>query len=280
MAFRIRTNVPSLFGSRNLNLTMRRLNNTIERLSTGFRINKAADDPAGLAISERLSTQVNGLSQAERNVQDAVSLVQIAEGGLAQISTMLQRMRTLSVQAANDTNTSGDRTLIQVEINQLIAEIDRQVSTAEFNNNVLLRGAGGAGTGAASFTFQVGADKGETLALSISAVSAQGLGVDNLSVEGATNAAASSAIATLDTAIDRLTTSRGNIGAIQNRLENAVNFIGISKENMTAARSRVRDADMAQEIVHYTRDTILLQTGTAFLAQANVIPTQALSLIQ
>lgn len=273
MAFRIRTNVPSLYAQRNLGLTMGRINNTISKLSSGLRINKAADDPAGLAISERLTTQVNGLAQAERNAQDAISLVQIAEGGLAQIGEILQRMRTLSVQAANATNTSTDRTLIQVEINQLVAEIDRQVSTAEFNNQQLLQTT-------TTFAFQVGADKNETLSMTISAMSATGLGVNGLTITGATATNAQNAISTLDTAIDRLSSARGKIGAYQNRLENAINFIGISKENMTAARSRIQDADMAQEVVSYTRDTILLQTGTAFLAQANVIPTQALSLIQ
>lgn len=280
MAFRIRTNIPALFAQRNLQLTNGRLNKSIERLSSGLRINRAADDAAGLAISERLRTQVNGLNQAERNTQDAVSMIQVAEGGLIQISDILQRVRTLAVQAANETYTSADRQLIQVEVNQLIAEIDRQVSTADFNDQLLLRGLNGGGTGAASFTFQVGSDKGEIINVQISAVSASGLGVTGLSISGPNGTTAQNALSTIDSAIDLVSEQRGRLGAFQNRLENVINFIGISRENVTAAESRIRDADMAQEIVAFTRDSILSQAGTAMLAQANIQPQQALVLLQ
>lgn len=273
MAFRIRTNIPALFAQRQLKTTNARLSNTIERLSSGLRINKAADDAAGLAVSERLRTQVKGLEQAGRNAQDAVSLVQIAEGGLTQVSEMLQRMRVLSLQAANGSLTSTDRDLIQVEIGQLISEIDRQVSVTKFNNVSLL-------SASQSFTFQVGANNGDTIAVNMSAVSTNSLGIDNLSVAGGDASGANSAITSLDTAINTLNSQRGRIGAVQNRLENAITFIGISVENMTAAESRIRDADIASEVVKFTRDQILAQTGTSVLAQANLQPQLALSLLQ
>ena len=273
MAFRIRTNVPALFAQRQLQTTNIRLNKTLERLSSGLRINKAADDAAGLAISERLRTQVLGLGQADRNAQDGVSLVQIAEGGLTQISDMLQRMRVLALQAANGTLTSNDRTLIQVEIGELISEVDRQVSVTKFNGKALLQTT-------QSFVFQVGANKGDTIRFTVSAVSTAGMKINNLKVTGASTLNATQAISSLDAAIDNLNSQRGRIGAIQNRLENAITFIGISIENMTAAESRIRDTDIAQDVVNFTRDQILAQTGTSMLAQANLQPQLALSLLQ
>jgi len=273
MAFTLRSNITADFARRNLSLTMSRQNKPLERLTSGLRINRSADDPAGLAVSERLMTQVNGLKQAQRNAEDAISLVQVAEGGLQQITDIIQRLRTLAVQSANETLTSSDRALIQVEVNQLTSEIDRQASATQFNTRKLFASS-------QTLTFQVGANKSDTLAVTLSALTATGLGVNNLSVSGATITSAQNAISTLDTALDNITSQRGRIGAFQNRIENIVNFIGISTENMSSALASIREADIAGEIVNFTREQILAQTGTALLAQANQAPSTVLALLR
>ncbi|MEW5692637.1 MAG: flagellin [Candidatus Hydrogenedentota bacterium] len=272
MAFHLRSNIVADFARRNLGLTIARQNLALERLTSGLRINRSADDPAGLAVSERLRTQVLGLHQAQRNSEDAISLVQIAEGGLQQIDEIIQRMRSLAIQAANATLTSADRTLVQVEINQLIDEIDRQASSTQFNTKKIF-------TQNQSLTFHVGANRTDTLTLQISSVTAAGLGVDTVDVTGSSNVNALKAISQLDTALDRINTQRANLGAFQNRLENVVNFIGISSENMASALAKVREADIAEEIVNFTREQILAQTGTALLAQANQTPATVLALL-
>ncbi|RMH54938.1 MAG: flagellin FliC [Candidatus Hydrogenedentota bacterium] len=284
---RIRTNITAAFSQRLLTETTNRLNKSIERLSSGLRINRAADDAAGFGISERMRTQVNGLSQAKRNAQDGVSLIQVAEGGLAQISTMLQRLRTLAVQAANDTNTTADRRVIQTEVNQLLSEIDRQASATNFNGRVLLTGT--FATGQSSLVFQIGANKGEKIAVHIASVSTSGLKIDGFNVTNPSSATqggfitqkgAESAITMIQNAIDTVSRQRGDLGAIQNRLENVIDFVGISNENITAAESRIRDADFAEEIVKFTKDQILQQTGISALSQANIGPQVVLSLLQ
>lgn len=284
---RVRTNVPALFAQRLLTDTTAKLNKSIERLSSGLRINRAADDAAGFGISERMRTQINGLQQAKRNAQDGVSLIQVAEGGLAQISDILQRLRTLAVQSANDSNTTVDRRTIQTEVNQLIAEIDRQASATSFNGRVIL--TGNFASGVNSLVFQVGANKGERLSVNVSSISTTGLGIDGL-LTGSTAAlssgglilqkSAESAIALLQTAIDDVSRQRGDLGAISNRFENVIAFVGISTENITAAESRIRDADFADEIVNFTKNQILQQTGISALSQANIQPQVVLSLLQ
>lgn len=308
MSFRINTNVNALYAERVLGQTGTALSKSIERLSSGLRINRASDDAAGFAVSERMRTQINGLDQAQRNGQDATSLIQVAEGGLSQISDMLQRLRTLAVQSANDTLTTSDRATIQIEVNQLLKEINRQASTVSFNSKNLLNGSFSAvsNKGASykgSLLFQVGANKGETIALTIATASAAGFGIGILSVAGAqtatvtlvssiitasgtgrdgvvTRAGAESAITLLTTAITKVSGLRAELGAIQNRLDQAVSFAGIGKENLSAAESRIRDLDFASEIINFTKNQILQQTGVSALSQANVGPQVVLSLLQ
>lgn len=285
--FRINTNVPAQFSSRILTETTNSLNKGIERLSSGLRINRAADDAAGFGISERLRTQVNGLVQASRNAQDGVSLVQVAEGGLSQISNILQRLRTLAVQSASDTNTTVDRRVIQTEINQLIDEVQRQASSTKFNERVLLTGLFASGRG--SLVFQVGANRNEKLTINIASISTRGLGINGLKTATTTNLVAGgvitqrgaeSAINLIQTAINTVSRQRGDLGAIQNRLENVISFIGISNENISAAESRIRETDFAEEIVKFTKNQILQQTGISALSQANIGPQAVLSLLQ
>lgn len=272
MAFNLRSNIVADFARRNLSMTIGRQTNALERLTSGLRINKSADDAAGLAISERLRTQVNGLSQALLNAQDGISFLQVAEGGLQQINEIIQRMRTLSIQASNGTLTSIDRSLIQTEIGQLISEVNRQASSTQFNTKRIFTANG-------SMTFQVGANRSDTIKLTLSRVTAAGLGVSAVSVLGSSNVNASQAISRLDTALDRINTQRARLGAFQNRLENVVNFIGIAGENMSSALAQIREADIATEIVNFTREQILAQTGTALLAQANQAPSMVLALL-
>jgi len=265
MALRIQTNLPALFAHRQVNLTQQKLEKSLEKLSSGFRINHAADDAAGLAISERLRTQVHGLNQASRNIQDGISLIQTAEGGLEELHLMMQRMRTLAIQSSNDTNTSADRTLIQKEVTQLIAEVDRMQTTVVFNTKQLLTGDF---TSSNPLKLHVGANQAQSLDMTLTSMSTTGLGVNALSIE--TQANAEAAIATLDTAIDRISSNRADLGAIQNRLEHTFNFVKIAEENMMASESRIRDVDMATEMVNYTKNQILSQAGMAMLSQANL----------
>lgn len=284
---RIRNNIPALFAERLLTETTGRLSKNIEKLASGLRINRASDDAAGFAISERMRTQVNGLTQAKRNAQDGVSLIQVAEGGLSQISDILQRLRKLAVQSASDTNTTADRRVIQVEVNQLVAEIDRQASATNFNGRILLTGSFASGKG--SLVFQVGANKSEKLVANIASISSKGLGINGLTTTTTTTVtsggvvtqkSAESAISLVQAAVDVVSKQRGDLGALQNRLENVISFVGISTENITAAESRIRDADFAEEIVSFTRNQILQQTGISALSQANIGPQIVLSLLR
>lgn len=307
--FRINTNVAAMSSQAKLAKTNRSLASSLERLSSGLRINKAADDAAGLAISEGFRTQVNGLQVASRNIQDGISLIQVAEGGIVEIVDQLQRLRSLSVQSANDTLTTNDRALIQLEFNQLLTEIDRQVNTVNFNTKNLLTGAFSkvttSGNSAVSLRLQVGANKGETLSFNIFTVSTQGLGIDGLKVNGVqtstislvsaiiTTATASgstqigvvnrlgaeSAITLVNSAITSVTGLRAELGAIQNRLERTFSFVQVQMENQTAAESRIRDLDFASEIVKFTKNQILQQAGASALSQANVAPQAVLQLL-
>ncbi|WP_210424483.1 flagellin N-terminal helical domain-containing protein [Gephyromycinifex aptenodytis] len=261
MGLQINTNVAALNAYRNLTGTQGSMQTSLERLSSGLRINRAADDAAGLAISEKLRSQVNGLNQAQSNAQDGVSLIQTAEGALNETHSMLQRMRTLAVQSASDTNTSSDRAAIQKEITALVDEIDSTTTRTEFNGMKLLDG---------NFTgkkLQIGANADQTMNISIAAMNATGLGVNDLTV--GTQADAQTALQTIDTAIGKVSGQRADLGAVQNRLDHTIKNLGVSAENLAASESRIRDTDMAKEMTNFTRSQILQQAGTAMLAQAN-----------
>jgi flagellin len=246
-----------------------------ERLSSGLRINRAADDAAGLAISEKMRAQINGLAQAQRNALDGISLIQTAEGALNETHAILQRMRTLALQAGNDTLVSSDRAKIQDEMTELQKEITRIASTTEFNTKKLLDGT------FVSAYFQIGANTGQTMSISISAsTDANSLGVDTATINVLTRSAAEAAIANIDSAIQTVSQIRSYLGANQNRLEHTINNLGAAEDNLTAAESRIRDADMAKEMMNFTRSNILTQAATAMLAQANQLPQTVLQLLR
>jgi len=272
MSLRINTNVAALNAQRNLTITQGLLAKSLERLSSGYRINRAADDAAGLAISEKLRGQVRGLNQAIRNAQDAVSLIQTAEGALNETHGIIQRMRELAVQAANDTLTSGDRTALQTELDNLLSEVDRIANNTEFNTKKLLDGS------TTAFTFQVGPNAGQVIAVAISAATAASLAIAGISVGNLS--AASAAIVSLDYALTTVAEIRGKLGAAQNRLEFTIANLGVASENLSASESRIRDADMALEMVAFSRSLILQQAGAAMLAQANVLPQVVLQLLR
>lgn len=288
MGLRINQNIAAMNSYRNLSVTDGQMSKSLEKLSSGFRINRAADDAAGLAISEKLRGQVNGLNKASENAQNAISLIQTAEGALNESHSILQRVRELSVQSANDTNTDADRLQIQKEVTQLTEELGRIAGTTEYNGKKLLDGSSdstrvaSAGPPAVAagvpLTFQIGANTGQSLSLEVKDMSDTGLGVKGLKVD--TQAAASAAIATLDTAIEKVSSQRADLGAKQNRLEHTVNNLNVASENLAASESRIRDTDMAKEMMNFTRSQILSQAGTAMLAQANQAPQGVLSLLR
>ena len=268
MSLRIQNNVEAFNAHRNLSGTENRLATSMERLSSGYRINRAADDAAGLAISERLRGQIGGLDQAQRNAQDAVSLVQTAEGSLTEVHAMLQRMRELAVQYKNGSLSVNDRTAIQSEVNQLASEIERIGASADFNGIKLLNAA-------QTVSFQVGAQDGQVITVSLISLGAQvGVSYFQLSAAGATD------IGEIDTAIDAVSAQRSQFGAVQNRLGYTLENAAIYEENLTASESRIRDVDMADEMVQLTKNQILQQAGTAMLAQANQAPQAVLNLLQ
>ncbi|HVM39817.1 MAG TPA: flagellin [Acidimicrobiia bacterium] len=270
MGLRINQNIAALNAYRNLTVTEGQLSKSLEKLSSGFRINRAADDAAGLVISENLRAQVRGLGVAVRNAQDGISVVQTAEGALTETTAILQRMRDLAVQAANDGGSDATaRQAAQDEIDQLVAELDRIADTTRFGNTKLLDGN-------YDKDFQVGANAGETINVSISAMSSGALSVDSVDV----TSAAQAAITAIDAALSTVSAERGALGAVQNRLEHTIANLSVAKENLAASESRIRDTDMAAEIVEFTRAQILQQAGTAMLAQANAIPQSVLSLLQ
>ena len=250
--------------------------NSLAKLSSGLRINKAGDDAAGLAISEKMRGQVSGLNQAAKNAQDGISLIQTAEGALNETHSILQRMRELAVQSANDTNTSSDRLEIQKEVTQLIGEIDRIATTTQFNTQNLLDATGGT---AGAFTLQIGANENQTLTVTIGDMQADALGVDtiDLGVDAATSTAA---ITIINDAIETVSSERAMLGANQNRLEHTIANLNTTSENLAAAESRIRDVDMAQEMMAFTKNNILSQAATSMLAQANQMPQSVLQLLQ
>lgn len=276
MGLRINTNTASLNAQRNLMGTKLGLDKNLERLSSGYRINRAGDDAAGLAISENLRAQIRGLKQAQRNAQDGVSLVQVAEGALNETSSILIRLRELSVQAASDTIGPVERQFLNVEYDQLVSEIDRIADGTEFNGTQLLSGTG------SILDFQVGTRNDPNIdRLSFDASKADAnsaaLGVNLTSV--ADKASAQNALAAIDQAIVSVSAMRADFGAIQNRLQSTISNIAVSVENMSAANSRIRDVDVAEETAELTRNNILLNAGTSVLAQANQTSQTALSLL-
>jgi flagellin len=274
MGLRINTNVTALNVHRNLVATDFELSKVMEKLASGLRINRAADDAAGLAVSEKLRTQVRGLQVATDNAQHAISMVQVAEGALNEVHAILQRLRELAVQAANDHLTDEDRAQIQKEVDALLAQIDYIGETTQFNTKKLLSGD----FEDAPLTFQVGANAGEQVAINISAVNTNALGIDALSVGDL--ASASDAISAIDNAISYVTSLRTHLGAFQNRLERIISNNNIGVENQSAAESRIRDVDMAKAVMELVRYQILQNTGVAALAQANALPQAVLSLLR
>jgi len=269
----VQHNLTAMNSNRMLGLTTSTQAKSTEKLSSGYRVNRAADDAAGLAISEKMRRQVKGLTQASRNAQDGISAVQTAEGALGEVHDMLQRMNTLAVQASNDTMTSADRGYLDQEVKALISEIDRVASTTTFNEQNLLDG---------SFkgkNLQVGAESGQYIAISITAMSSKGLGVSSTTVSGANNTEAEKAISTIKSALAKVSSQRADLGAVQNRLEHTIKNLDNVVENTTAAESQIRDTDMATEMVAFSNANILAQAGTSMLAQANQSNQSVLSIL-
>ncbi|QCT31355.1 flagellin [Bacillus velezensis] len=326
---RINHNIAALNTSRQLNAGSNSAAKNMEKLSSGLRINRAGDDAAGLAISEKMRSQIRGLDMASKNAQDGISLIQTSEGALNETHSILQRMSELATQAANDTNTDSDRSELQKEMDQLASEVTRISTDTEFNTKKLLDGT------AQNLTFQIGANEGQTMSLSINKMDSESLKVGTtytanddgskitdkdgneatLVTDGSKGPngyydaadklvyqadsalakdtkvtkgidisssakAASSALTTIKTAIDTVSSERAKLGAVQNRLEHTINNLGTSSENLTSAESRIRDVDMASEMMEYTKNNILTQASQAMLAQANQQPQQVLQLLK
>ena len=265
MSLRINSNVDAMAAHRHLAQTSDKISQAMERLSSGLRINKAADDAAGLGISEKMRAQIRGLAQAQRNIQDGVSMVQTAEGNLDEVHSILQRVRELAVEYKNGSLSQAGKNAIQSEVDQLAAEVDRISDSAVFNGISLL-------SSTSSVTFQVGANDGETITVSFADLSA--------SVGTAYSDLATASLSDIDAAIDSVTSLRSGFGAVQNRLDHALAVTGVYQENLVSAESRIRDVDMAEEMVTLTKNQILQQAGTAMLAQANQAPQSVLALLR
>jgi len=279
MGLRIATNVSSLTSQRHLRETRELLDRSLERLSSGYRINRAGDDAAGLAISEKLRAKIRGLVQAQRNSSDGISLIQVAEGGLNEVQNILVRLRELGVQAASDTIGTRERKFLDLEYQSLKEEVDRIANSTEFNGSFLLDGTGG------SLDFQVNTG-GENL-LGVDRISFDAfrldVNVDKLGLEDANvgnKVDAQRSLTTIDKAIEDVSATRAELGAIENRLSSTIRNLGISVENLSAARSRIKDVDIAEETAEMTKHNILMQAGTSVLTQANNIPKLALALLQ
>lgn len=280
---RINHNIPAMVTGQALRATGRRLSKSLEKLSTGLRINRAADDAAGLSVSEQLRTQVRGLAMGNRNIQDGMSLLNIAEGALIEIEDMLHRIRELSIQAANDTLTSAERSFIQVEVDQLKTEIDRIANSTQYNGMKLLNGDA-TSPWAAGGILHVGpndnSDGSDVVVVTIGGVTTGSLTIDGANADLSTQVGATAAITALDTALYSVNTLRADLGAQTNRLEHALMNQEVQEQNMTAAESTIRDADFAFETTEFTRHQILQQSATAMLAQANMVPQSVLNLLQ
>jgi len=268
----VQHNLRAVNSNRMLGLTTKSQSKSTEKLSSGYRVNRAADDAAGLAISEKMRRQVKGLTQASRNAQDGISAVQTAEGALNEVHDMLQRMNVLANQSANGTNTSKDRSYLQQEFQALQDEISRVASTTTFNEQNLLSGSFSAKN------LQVGAESGQYIGISIVSMSASGIGVGSAVSIGKTTTA-SAALTNIKNALASVSSQRSDLGAIQNRLEHTINNLDNVVENTTAAESQIRDTDMATEMVAYSNNNILAQAGTSMLAQSNQANQSVLSLL-
>ena len=273
----VQHNLTAMNSNRMLGLTSSAQAKSTEKLSSGYKINRAADDAAGLAISEKMRRQIRGLSKASENASDGISLVQTAEGALAEVHDMLQRMNELAVQAANGTNMTADRSYLQSEVAQLQAEIDRVAESVTFNEQKLLDGTFKDN----KIVLQVGSEGNDenTIQFNIDKMDAAGLGVDQIDISDATGAAARGSIDTIKAALTKVSQQRSDLGAIQNRLEHTINNLDNVVENTTAAEAQIRDTDMASEMVKFSNNNILAQAGTAMLAQANQSNQNVLSLL-
>ena len=267
----INHNMNAMNAHRQMGVNIGNAGKAMEKLSSGLRINRAGDDAAGLSISEKMRGQIRGLDQASRNAQDGISLIQTAEGALNETHSILQRMRELAVQASNDTNITKDRTAITDEITSLTDEIDRIASKTTFNQKQLLDGT------LTQANFQIGADAGVNMTLAIGTMTSTGLA---LNVDVASYTTANTSITNINTAIEAVSTQRSKLGAAQNRLEHTINNLDNASENIQAAESRVRDVDMAKEMMNYSKNNILQQAAQSMLAQANQTPQGVLQLLR
>ncbi len=277
MAQTINTNVISLNAQRNLNTSSASLATTVQRLSSGLRINSAKDDAAGLAISQRMTAQINGLTVASRNANDGISLAQTAEGALASMGDNLQRIRELAVQAANGTNNTTDKASLQNEVKALTDEITRVTSNTKFNGTALFT------SGATATSFQVGAGSSTNDAITISSLDLSSTalsGVASLSVSGTTAGSGATVLDTIDSMLTAVNDKRAELGAVQNRFTSVISNLSTTVENLSASRGRITDADYAEETANLTKAQILQQAGTAMLAQANSLPNTVLSLLK
>ncbi|MDR2608606.1 MAG: flagellin [Treponema sp.] len=284
----INHNLSAMFADRSLKVTQNELTKNMEKLSSGLRINRAGDDASGLAVSEKMRSQIRGLNQASTNAQNGISFIQVSEGYLQETQDIIQRMRELAVQAANGIYSEEDRMYIQVEVSQLVDEVDRIASHAQVNGMNMLTGRfaqqTGSNTSTASMWFHLGANRDQREQVFIGTMTTKGLGIRNVGDDSfvtlETPEDANRTIGTLDTALKIINKQRADLGAYQNRLEHAVRGLDIGAENLQASESRIRDTNMANQMVNYTRDQILSQSGTAMLAQANQRSTSVLQLLQ
>ncbi|MFP5502301.1 MAG: flagellin [Candidatus Sericytochromatia bacterium] len=297
MSLRINTNIMAMNTHRNMQMTDVLLSKSMEKLSSGLRVNRASDDAAGLSISENLRAQIRGLAQAERNAQDGISLINTAEGALNEIHSILQRLRELTVQASNGTLTDENRESIQIEVNELVREIHNISRNTSFNGMGLLDGTFDPAYGGTALTFQVGANNGQTLSIDIRNIDVSRNTATSWWIAHDTDSDGEfdlfadvddqqNAMSWLDSAsfgwdamIEEVSQMRSALGAVSNRLEHTINNLAISRENLAAAESRIRDVDMADEMSKFTRSQILMQSGTAMLAQANAQPQSVLGLL-
>ncbi len=262
----IQHNIAAINSYRNLGINQSGLNKNLEKLSSGYRINRAGDDAAGLAISEAMRSQINGLNQATKNAQDAVGLIQTAEGALTETHSMLQRLTTLATQSANGTYNSVARGNLQKEVNALLSEINRIANNTDFNGIKPIE----SGSTGDTMTFQIGPSSAETIEVERGSMTASSLGINSISVTTLSGG---------NEAIDSVSEHRAKLGAAQNRLEHTINNLKVTSENITAAESRIRDTDMADEITAFTKNNILLQASQSMLAQSNSVPQSVLSLL-
>ncbi len=284
----INHNMSAMFAGRSVNVTTGSVQKDMEKLSSGMRINRAGDDASGLAVSEKMRSQIRGLNRASKNASDGISFIQTTEGYLQETTDLIQRIRELAVQSSNGIYTDEDRMQIQVEVSSLVAEIDRVASHAQFNGMNMLTGRFARETGensvTASMWLHIGANMDQRTRVYIGTMTATALGVREIGTEEiislATPDSANRAIGTLDEAIKMLNKQRADLGAYQNRLEFTVKGVDIAAENLQASESRIRDTDMANQMVEFTKNSILVQSGTAMLAQANAQSQTVLSLLQ